>query len=270
MTIKQNQIHPLRTLALLGAMAAALWGCQTDDFAEPSNLPQRELQLTVTDSGYTGHTVNYDNGTLRELPPTRATENGDTTTFTADDQIGFYAVNANNSMANANVCLTLTDIGGGTLQWQPPTGTKLSATAHRYFAYYPYNASQGGTTASATDADAFFASIILAWTPTADQSGTNYINQDLMVGSGALANNKLTITLVHKMGLAVIKLPAGATDIAFTNAPYIGVNGEYRYLLKPSTATTLLCSFKLSGVARGFVISPNITAGSYKEYTVTQ
>lgn len=269
MTIKQNHIHPLRTLALLGAMAAALWGCQTDDFAEPSNLPQGELQLTVTDSGYTGHTVNYDNGTLRELPPTRATDAGYKTTFTAGDKIGFYAVSADNSVANNNIALTLTNVGGGTLQWQPPTGVKLSATADRYFAYYPYKSSPGNVTATVTDADAFFASIISAWTPTADQSGTNYTAQDLMVGSGTLANNKLTITLAHKMGLAVIKLPTGITDAAFyINLPYTGVSGEYRYLLKPSTATTLLCRFKDGGVARGFVISPTIHGGNYKEYRV--
>lgn len=266
--MKKNYIHTTCTIALLGMMVAGLWGCQKDDLAEQATAPQGELQLTVVDGGYTkGQALNYEGGTLRELPQTRATENGYKTTFTAFDQIGLYAVKSG-ALVATNICLTLTDVSG-TLQWQPDGNVKLPADANYYFAYYPYKSSPGNVTTTATTADAFFADIISAWTPATDQSDANYTQQDLMVGSGTLANNQLTITLAHKMGLAVIKLPSGVTNVTFNGfTPYTGVSGEYRYLLKPATATNLSCSFTDGSEVRGFVIAPIIAGGNYKTYTV--
>lgn len=266
MTMKKNYIHTTCTFVLLGMMVAGLWGCQKDDLAEQASVSQGALQLTVIDGGYTISQVqNYEGGTLGELPQTRATENGYKTTFTAGDKIGLYAVKSG-ALVAANVCLTLTNVSG-TLQWK--TDVKLPTDANYYFAYYPYQTSPGNVTATATTADAFFADVISAWTPATDQSGTNYTQQDLMVGSGVLSSNKLPITLAHKMGLAVIKLFAGMTDIEFDGfTPYAGVTDEYRYLLKPGTETTLKGSFFNSGACQAYTIQANIAEGKYKTYTV--
>ena len=260
--MKHTYIHPLRILALLGAMMATLCGCQKDDLA-PTH-PQDELLLTIVDNGYTGNTTTYNNGTWSEQPPTRATENGYKTTFTEGDQIGLYAVK-NNALTATNVCLTLT---GGV--WTPPNGTKLPADADRYFVYYPYKSSPGTVTNAATDADTFFANLIAASSPGTTQSGTSYTSQDLMVGSGTSPiNGKLPVTLKHKMGLAVIKLPGGATDIVFNGfTPYEGVSGEYRSLLKPATATPLSGSFMDGSEIRFYDINATVAAGEYKIYTV--
>lgn len=268
MTMKKNYIHTTCTFVLLGMMVAGLWGCQKDDLAEQASVSQGALQLTVIDGGYTISQVqNYEGGTLGELPQTRAIENGYQTTFTQDDQIGLYAVKSS-ALVATNVCLTLTNVSG-TLQWQPPTGVKLPTDANYYFAYYPYKSSPGNVAATAITADAFFADVISAWTPATDQSGTNYTRQDLMVGSGTLANNQLTIILTHKMGLAVIKLFAGMKDIEFDGfSPYAGVTDEYRYLLKPGTETTLKGSFFNSGACQAYTIQANIAEGNYKTYTV--
>lgn len=269
--MKHTHIQHLRTLALIGAMAAALCGCQKDDLApQAGSNPQGELQITVTDGGYTGNAITYSNGTWSEQPPTRATENGYKTTFTEGDQVGFYAVKSG-ALTATNVCLTLTS---GV--WTPPDGTKLPADADRYFVYYPYKSSPGTVTNAATDADAFFANVIAAWALTTNQSGTNYTAKDLMVGSGTLGatpvNGKypLNVTLTHKMGLAVIKLPGGVTSITFNGfTPYtVTANSEYRYLVKPATSSKLIGTFVDGGEARGYIINATIEAGKYKTYNV--
>lgn len=269
--MKHTHIQHLRIVALVGAMATALCGCQKDDLVPQTSIdPQGELQITVVDGGYTGNAATYNNGTWSEQPQTRATENGYKTTFTANDKVGIYAVKSG-TLTATNVCLTLTsDV------WTLPNGTKLPADADRYFVYYPYQSSVSGAVApAATNADDFFANVITNWALTTDQSGTNYTKQDLMVGSGTLGtppvNGKypLTVVLSHKMGLAVIKLPTGATDITFTSfTPYTGVSGEYRYLVKPNTDAPLLGSFVEGGEVRGYTINANIEAGAYKTYTV--
>lgn len=274
--MKQNHTHSIRTLTLTGALAVALWGCQKDDFTPQNNHQPDGLNLTVIDGGYTGSAANDDNGKGNDMPPTRAIENGYKTTFTAGDQIGIYAVkNDALTTANTNIRLTLTDIGDGVLQWQPPTGIQLPVDADRYFIYYPYKASPGTGIPSATDADAFFANIIKAWSPSFEQSDvTKYTSKDLMVGSGTPGASTaggipLAITLEHKMGLAIVKLPEGVTDITFYNFnPYQGVSGEYRYLVKPSTPTPLSGSFTDGGEARGYTINATVTAGNYKTYNV--
>lgn len=277
MTMKKNYIHHTTcAIVLLGAMVAGLWSCQTDYLAEQNNKLQGELKITVIDNGYTtGQALNYEGGTFRELPQTRATENGYKTIFTAGDKIGLYAVKSG-ALAATNVCLTLTNVGG-TLQWKPDAGVKIPADADRYFAYYPYQPSPSGTlNNSATTADEFFSNTIANWITNldTDQSST-YPSKDLMVGMGTLGATPvngfypLDITLTHKMGLAVIKLPASATDITFNGfTPYAGVSGEYRYLLNPAKSTTLSCNFKDGGEVRGFAIAPTIAGGNYKTYTV--
>lgn len=269
--MKHTYIHPLRTLTLLGSMMAVLCSCQEDDLApQAGSDPQGELQITVTDGGYTGNAATYSNGTWSEQLQTRATENGYKTTFAEGDQVGLYAVKSN-ALKATNVCLTLTSS-----VWTPPNGTKLPADADRYFVYYPYQSSvSGAAVPTATTADDFFANVITAWTPATDQSGTNYTKQDLMVGSGTLGstpeNGKypLTVTLAHKMGLVVIKLPDGVTSITFTGfTPYEGVSGEYRYLVKPSRATSLSGSFVEGVDVRKYTINATISAGAYKTYNI--
>lgn len=273
--MKNNYIHTIRTIALLGVIVAGLWGCQNDDLAEQIGAQKGEWKLTVKDDGYTkGQVVSYDNGTLRELPQTRATENGYRTTFTAGDKIGFYAVKNDRTIAE-NVCLTLTDIGEGKLEWQLPKGVKLP-DADRFFAYYPYQETlTANVFAGNKEVDGFFLNVISEWKLNNDQSGTNYTKQDLMVGIGELDSVKreMKISLTHKMGLAVIKLPNDVKDVTFIGfTPYSGVSGEYRYLIKPKTKTTLKGGFTNSGenqYYQTYDITAEIEGGNYKKYTVS-
>ena len=263
--MKIKQLNSIRNLALLGAIAVGLWSCQQEENTTPDGPG---IAVSVCDGGYTGNVVSYDNGTLRVMPQTRSAENGYKTTFTEGDKIGFYSVK-NNALMAENVCLTLTN---GV--WTPPAGVKLTSVADRFFVYYPYKSSPAAVTATATTAEAFFANLIAGWRPATDQSTqAKYTAQDLMTGSGSLGSTPtngtfpLSVTLSHKMGLAVISLPFGVTDVSFSGFKPYSLNGSNRYLV-PTTTTTLKGWFTNLGDAREYTISANIAGGNYTTYSV--
>lgn len=223
--------HPslFRRLLLLAGLAA-FSACSVDELL-PDNTPDGgnasdtyPLTITVSDSGYTPAS-----GTA-----TRTAENQYTTTFTAGDAIGVYAIDKNGHILPAATNLRLEAVtvaasdaasGGSILTWQTADGkTPLYIPGGTYYAYYPYQADSymagkvpdtatSPLAASTTAAD-FFKDLTAAWTPSADQSSHDkYTAQDLMIAKGSMAEDipaerrKLSFSMAHQMALVVIDLP---------------------------------------------------------------
>lgn len=274
--MKRNILHTLRMAALLPLLLAS---CTQEELLLPESDNAIPLSVTVTDGGY----VSTDNAV------TRIAENGYATNFTAGDACGLYIVRGGKLLCT-NIKLTATTVGGS-LQWQPPTGTTLAGGLknEKYFLYYPYQSNMTDkVNAAATDAAGFFATLVNGWQPKADQSTyANYAASDLMTAEGTAtlpADGKLVLSfsMTHRMALAVLGMPK--TVYKFTNTPAIsdytvtaqanltgGVkpyaiasDNTYRYIVKPSTDITVTGSY--AGGRREFSQTMNVAAGNYKIY----
>ena len=129
------------------------------------------------------------------------------TDFAAGESIGLYVVNSNNAIEEANVKLTRDQDG----KWMPENNnTKfLKLKNYKYFAYYPYNATDPTVDATKDNADEFFKDMITNWNPVKDQNAEEVLlRQDLQVGEGVIDNDASTLTfnMAHSMGLAVLNL----------------------------------------------------------------
>ena len=244
-----------RRLLLLAGLAA-FSACSVDELL-PDNTPDGgnasdtyPLTITVSDSGYTpasGTATRTADVTRASGTSTRTAENQYTTTFTAGDAIGVYAIDKNGHILPAATNLRLEAVtvaasdaasGGSILTWQTADGkTPLYIPGGTYYAYYPYQADSymagkvpdtatGPLAASTTAAD-FFKDLTAAWTPSADQSSHDkYTAQDLMIAKGSMAEDipaerrKLSFSMAHRMALVVIDLPRTkytlSTDVAYT------------------------------------------------------
>ncbi len=248
--------HPslFRRLLLLAGLAA-FSACSVDEL--PDNTPDGgnasdtyPLAITVSDGGYTpasGTATRTTDVTRASGTSTRTAENQYTTTFTAGDAIGVYAIDKNGHILPAATNLRLEAVtvaasdaasGGSILTWQTADGkTPLYIPGGTYYAYYPYQADSymagkvpdtatSPLAASTTAAD-FFKDLTAAWTPSADQSSHDkYTAQDLMIAKGSMAEDipaerrKLSFSMAHRMALVVIDLPKTkytlSTDAAYT------------------------------------------------------
>lgn len=163
-----------------------------------------ESQLTGTDAGG-GETDTPVSLTIRTtmtdfagLPEpdvsspasTRATNNGNTTTFVPGDKIGIYAVREENGEIFGNIeniCLTY-EVGsdGITGQWKAPDGVEFYYLPKvMYFAYYPYEEklSPSVVTLNPDKPEAFGTELAASarFTPKLDQSASGYYARyDLM------------------------------------------------------------------------------------------
>ncbi len=218
---------------------------------------------------------------------TRATESGYVTTFAKGDQIGLYVVNSLNIVETANLCLTY----DGT-NWTYPNGTMVYCNStSRYFAYYPYQSTLTGapTTSSATDAATFFATAISDWTPANDQSSqAKYTASDLMVGTGMAgtlysnATRTMSFSMNHQMALVDMNFPYYylSTDNNYTYTlgltcngfkPYHLSKGNYRYIIKPATNTSIwgyYCTTTSANINQIFNKAVKAAAGTYQTMNV--
>ena len=129
------------------------------------------------------------------------------TVFKEGESIGLYVVNSNNTIEEANLKLTRDQDG----KWMPENNnTKfLKLKNYKYFAYYPYNATDPTVDATKDNADEFFKDKITNWNPVKDQKKEDVLlSQDLQVGEGVIDNDAATLTfnMAHSMGLAVLNL----------------------------------------------------------------
>ena len=288
--------HILPVLFLLAGIAV-LWGCsplELPDSATDGGIVSatQSFSVSVRDGGYSP---------TDPSPHTRATENGYTTTFTAGDKIGVFAVK-DGAIVNGvnNLCLiatTTTGSGSGsTLVWKDANGkAPLNISGATYYAYYPYQETLSGSLspsgASAPDAATFFADVISQWTPsTAQGTYADYTAQDLMIAQGSVNGKSLSFPMQHQMSLVVIDLPR--TKYTFDNEPKIPdyiidapdtkfngfapcrmSDGTYRYLVKPATDGLLSGSYtNFTSDTGATTIEWNFTAtigaSNYKTYKV--
>ena len=301
-------------MALTAFGALSLAGCSQEEQAVPVGQGQR-LSISICDDGYAPAddvrpALSGGCGSLAADPAgslaTRATENGYATGFTPGDACGLSIVRDGEVVA-ANVRLTASAGAGGTneLVWtpDPAAGELWYASGDCYFLYYPWQAApQGAPTvgdsfAPSVPGDAgaeFFAALIAAWTPAANQSDypAGYTASDLMtaeasVGSASGGVVPLTFSMTHRMALAVVEFPrtvykfdngdtmipdyaVAASGIAFSGAaqPLATDGSTYRYLVNPALAAAPILAGGYGG-NREFTIAPTgLEAGSYKVYKV--
>lgn len=270
---------------LLFSMVASLCGCTADELPDSSEASGdvESFSITVADAG--GY-ASVSGGT-----PTRATENGYTTTFVEGDQIGVFAVKNNALMPGVNNLRLTATKDGESLVWLDNAGkSPLRYTGATYYAYYPYRDGIEGTPNNTnTDATSFFAKVINDWTPATNQgSSTAYSAQDLMIAANQPTGKQLSFSMSHCMALVVLDLPR--TKYTFSNPttippyiidapgtrfnsfiPYRMSDGTYRYLVKPAAAKALLSgSYTNAGnkVAEWTIDAKAIDAGTYKVFTV--
>ena len=163
------------------------------------------------------------------------------TDFAAGESIGLYVVNSNNKIEEANLKLTRDQDG----KWMPENNdTKfLKLKNYKYFAYYPYNATDPTVDATKDNADEFFKDMITNWNPVKDQNTENVLlSQDLQVGEGVIDGDAATLTfnMAHSMGLAVLNLKSKEVPVKRTfktnNYTYYFPKFEGRVTTKPAAS----------------------------------
>ena len=296
-------------ILLVAGAFCLLTACSKEELAVPAADNAQRLSITIADGGYASadapRTTSASRRSPSDAPATRATENGYTTNFTAGDACGLYIVRDGRVMA-ANIKLTASAATDGTrsgasLVWTPDAsaGTLYYGPADRYFLYYPWQSAPMGSPAEGAefapsgtgDADAeFFATMIGAWKPVADQSDyENYTASDLMTSEGTAGVSSggavpLAFPMTHRMALAVVELPGTvykftgttipdytATAVAFEDEkrPFLH-DGTYRYLVHPVAGAELTATYD-DGTQHEFTVSiagNSLAAGSYKTYKV--
>ncbi|MDY3068158.1 MAG: fimbrillin family protein [Parabacteroides sp.] len=254
------------------------------------------LTINVVDKGYASQD---------SVSGTKATTDGSyVTTFVEGDEIGVYVV-ANNKIVQSNVKLTKN--GSGWTAGEEITSKKDNEM--KFFAYYPYDVSISSEklTATANDAEGFFATYLSEIVLPTDQSDAGkYSKADIMVGDGSLAGTALTFGMEHQMGLVVIEIPkkfttgtlyylegdesftwegsdytesevselqfTGVTPYKLTSEPEDG-NYVYRYLVNPeaSAKSAIQGSFSVGGSSKSYTIETTsfpTEGGKYKTYSV--
>lgn len=215
----------------------------------------------------------------------RATEEGYTTKFAAEDQIGIFAVTADGKIVDKNIPYKY---NGST--WVPADAAN---TVHQYdnyldgvtyFAYYPYSAEMDDAV-SEND-------IVVKFTPRSVQSTyADYTGSDLMTGAGTLSTTgeprTLTFQLKHRMALLVLCPDPYVTYVVPYNADYeyyargkgtitnakinntsayaVG-DDTYRLIVKPATMDVPL-EYRLGANIIDYTFtSLTLTAGTYRKF----
>lgn len=206
--IRRNFIEKLYAAALAMALLLTMAGCSEEE--RPAVDPH-DQQTFEDDLGNARFEV------VDEFDPTgtRATISGYAMSWenvtgnaATKDAIGVYGVNSNGVVRYANVKVEYRDGA-----WKAASSIVASGTM-TYYAYYPYQSSlSGGPAAGANvglglQADKFFATAITNWVPKNDQSTlANFNASDLCVSRAYCdGSGKVTFTLLHQMGLAVLNL----------------------------------------------------------------
>ena len=251
-----------------------------------------ESQLTGTDTGG-GETDTPVSLTIRTtmtdfagLPEpdassptsTRATNNGNTTTFVPGDQIGIYAVREDNGEIFGdieNIPLTY-EVGsdGITGQWKAPDGVEFYYLPKvMYFAYYPYDADlpPSYVTLSPGSPETFGPALAASsrFTPGLDQSAPDYYARyDLMTAysrptAGANpAERVLDLDFQHQHAVFVLVPTTGMFCL-----PPDGDEDAYRYIgdVRVAVTDTEVTSVSVYDYGWGEVPTPcKMDDGSYR------
>lgn len=183
---------------------------------------------------------------------TRATYSGYHTYFTTGDAIGVYAFDGT-KYVSSNVKFTKQDDGS----WKPESNVVYDPT-YTYYAYYPYIASPYTPTADSGDEDTKFANFISdaddKFYKLDQSSEANFTASNLMIATGTFQTGyRVKFTMLHKRGLAIISGNSDnlwyystnenakyeCTPVFIGNVPFTNSDGDYHYLVKPNTATSI-------------------------------
>lgn len=255
---------------------ACLASCSQQDIPMPQPESPQAIAITVSDGGYISDS------------PSRASENGYFTNFTAGDACGLYFVQEGEIIAS-NFKVVAAEANGA-LQWKPADGKEIyldSKNGVKAFLYYPYQEDMTGkVTASATDDAGFFAPLISGWQPKVDQSdyATGYAASDLMTAAGTFSENSIAFPMTHRMALAVFDLPKIVYKFTDNTIPdYVTpvsteftedaipclLAGGYRYLVNPAAAEQPTVTATYNERDRIFTVSTSgLTASTYKTFVI--
>lgn len=249
-----------------------LASCSEEDFTSVQHESGgQNLVFAIADGGYTSS----------DASETRAVEKNYKTEFTAGDVCGLYIV-CDGKVAAANIRLTA-EASGEDLVWttDDSDGTLWHIPGSSYYLYYPW---QDAPTGSPVEGEAFgmdeaddtefFAAMIAAWRPAADQSDyEDYTASDLMTAEGMLGvstggTGPLTFAMTHRMSMAVVEI-SREVDFISEAKPY-QADGLYRYIVHPEAGAELTATY-YDTTTHEFTISiapNNLQAGTYKIYKV--
>ena len=128
--------------------------------------------------------------------------------FNANEAIGLYAVSKDGKVVIPNIKLVKKQDDQGNPIWKTENNKRfLFTTNYKYFAYYPYSATETTIDKEATTAAAFFKDMIDKWEPAkAQNEKKTLVSQDLQVASGVIEPDASTLKfeMAHSMGLAVL------------------------------------------------------------------
>lgn len=214
---------------------------------------------------------------------TRAKEEGNTTYFTDDDEIGVFAQKADGSIIEGckNLKLTYSTKDGWT------GNTVFYYKDAKYFAYYPYSANN--------DNKKSVDEIVKEFIPKSNQSTyAQYTENDLMATEAVLPDattKRLSFNFKHKMSMVEISLPMQEyqtldasykysipiLDATFriedeTVSPYYMGSGVFRYIITPDKSITVSGEFtELNGKTTEYSrMGLSLKSNSYKRLNVVR
>ena len=130
--------------------------------------------------------------------------------FNNNEAIGLYAVSKDGLVVIPNIKLVKQQDDQGNSIWKTENNQRfLFTTNYKYFAYYPYSATETTIDKEATTAAAFFKDMIDKWKPASAQQDENtLVSQDLQVASGVVKPDASTLEfeMAHQVSLAVLTL----------------------------------------------------------------
>lgn len=263
--IKNSNImkfYNLMATALFASVCTMMSCSQLDELdGQQPNNEKNYLQISVTDAGVYGDT------------PTRAVEDGYSTSFEVGDEIGVYGIEAGNlKIENRRVKLQ----GDGT--WKvlgdPIEYAEGEMANIKFYAYYPYNGEGIDFNKSVELKEDPFEAAVSSWIIGTDLN-ENYTKYDLMTSrltEITPENNmgRLDFKLNHRMSIASIslsgkvykfqdgidpyelpaepkefKLKQGTAEFVTVNPYYDEKNNSYRILVKPNVEYTISGTYAL-------------------------
>ena len=130
--------------------------------------------------------------------------------FNDNEAIGLYAVSKDGLVVIPNIKLVKQQDDQGNPIWKTENNQRfLFTTNYKYFAYYPYSATEKNIDKEATTAAEFFKDMIEKWEPAnVQKEETALVSQDLQVASGVVKADASTLEfkMAHQVSLAVLTL----------------------------------------------------------------
>lgn len=278
--IKNSNImkfYNLMATALFASVFTMMSCSQLDELDEQQpNNEKNYLQISVTDAGVYGDT------------PTRAVEDGYSTSFEVGDEIGVYGVEAG-KLKIENRRVKLQEDGTWKVLGTPIEYAEGEMANIKFYAYYPYNGEGIDFNRNVELRGDPFEAAVSSWIIGTDLN-ENYTKYDLMTSrltEITPENNmgRLDFKLNHRMSIASIslsgkvykfqdgidpyelpaepkefKLKQGTAEFVAVNPYYDEKNNSYRILVKPNVEYTISGTYAL-GTNKVFTQTRTVAEG---------